>query len=156
MHLAAPEGSIGGYCIVCGDPDRVPKIGAMLEGGKEVANRRGYRIWTGTLDGERVSVCSHGIGSASAAIVFEELARHGVHTIIRMGTCGSTHKSVAAGDVVVSNACVRDEGTSMAYVPAEVPLTATPAVVAALLESYKLAETLAGASGSDAAGTGGF
>jgi len=34
MHLAAPEGSIGGYCIVCGDPDRVPKIGSMLTDGK--------------------------------------------------------------------------------------------------------------------------
>jgi hypothetical protein len=61
---------------------------------------REYNIYTGTLLGEKVSVCSTGIGGPSASIAMEELAAIGADTFIRIGTCGGIHMDVQPGDVV--------------------------------------------------------
>ena len=37
---------------------------------------REYNIYTGTLLGEKVSVCSTGIGGPSASIAMEEASKH--------------------------------------------------------------------------------
>ena len=54
----------------------------------KVAQNREYTTDTGTLLGEKVSVCSTGIGGPSASIAMEELHQLGADTFIRTGTCG--------------------------------------------------------------------
>lgn len=83
-----------------------------------------YNIYTGTLLGEKVSVCSTGIGGPSAAIAMEELAAIGADTFIRVGTCGGIDLDVLPGDVVVATGAVRFEHTSMEYAPMEFPAVA--------------------------------
>ena len=88
FHLKTRKGDIGRYVILPGDPGRVPKIAGKLDGAKLIASNREYTVYTGYLDGEKVSVCSTGIGGPSAAIAVEELVMCGADTFIRVGTSG--------------------------------------------------------------------
>jgi len=96
---------------------------------------REYNIYTGTLLGEKVSVCSTGIGGPSAAIAMEELAAIGANTFIRVGTCGGISLDVLPGDVVVATGAVRFEHTSLEYAPMEFPAVPDFDVAAALKQA---------------------
>ena len=61
--------------ILPGDPGRVPKIAALLQEAKPLAQNREYTSWLGRLEGQPVAVVSTGIGGPSAAIAVEELSR---------------------------------------------------------------------------------
>ncbi|WP_458863058.1 uridine phosphorylase [Acidaminobacterium chupaoyuni] len=137
MHLTISRGDVGGYCLLPGDPGRCEKIAAYLDDARFVAQNREFVTYTGSLCGERVSVCSTGIGGPSAAIAVEELASCGVHTVIRVGTCGGIDLSVMGGDVVVATAAVRQEGTSLHYMPIEYPAAADFEVTSALRRGAK-------------------
>ncbi len=134
-HLHIKSGDVGRYVIMPGDPKRVSLIARYLDDALPVADNREYVTYTGTLDGERVSVTSTGIGGPSAAIAMEELYRCGVDTFIRMGTCGGIALEVMGGDVVIATAAVRAEGTSREYAPIEYPATATFSVVQAFSQA---------------------
>lgn len=120
-HIQCAEGDIGRYCILPGDPGRCEAIASLFDDSLHVGQNREYNIYTGTLLGERVSVCSTGIGGPSAAIAMEELHNIGADTFIRTGTCGGIELSVKAGDVVVATGAVRYEHTSLEYAPIEFP-----------------------------------
>jgi uridine phosphorylase len=93
---------------------------------------REYNIYTGYLLGEKVSVCSTGIGGPSASIAMEELAAIGADTFIRVGTCGGIALDVCPGDVVVASGAIRYEHTSLEYAPIEFPAVADFDITAAL------------------------
>ena len=132
MHLAIRPGQVGEYCILPGDPGRCGAIAERLERAERIAQNREFVTYTGYLDGQRVSVCSTGIGGPSAAIALEELVQAGAHTFIRVGTCGGMARAVQGGDVVVAQSAVRQEGTSREYMPIQYPATADFQVTAAL------------------------
>ena len=88
FHIACAQGDIGRYCILPGDPGRVPAIAALFDDAKQIAYNREFNVWTGTLLGEKVTACSTGIGGPSASIAMEELHKCGADTFIRTGTCG--------------------------------------------------------------------
>ena len=79
-HINCVPGDVGRYCILPGDPGRCQSIAALFDGPKFVGQNREYVIYTGTLLGEKVSVCSTGIGGPSAAIAMEELHNIGADT----------------------------------------------------------------------------
>ncbi len=134
-HLHITEGDVGRYVILPGDPKRVPLIAKYLDGSTLVADNREYVTYTGTLEGEKVSVTSTGIGGPSASIAMEELYKCGSDTFVRMGTCGGIALDVVGGDVVIATAAVRMEGTSREYAPIEFPAVANFEVVTALMEA---------------------
>ena len=115
FHIQCAQGEVGGYCILPGDPGRCEAIARHFDSPVHVGTNREYVTYTGTLLGERVSVVSTGIGGPSAAIAMEELANIGVHTFVRVGTCGGIDLSVQSGDVVVATGAVRMEGASREY-----------------------------------------
>lgn len=131
-HINVSAGEIGKYCILPGDPGRCEKIAAYFDEPYHVSTNREYCIWNGKLCGETVTVCSTGIGGPSAAIAMEELVACGAHTFIRVGTCGGIDLSVKAGDVVIANGAVRQDGTSREYAPIEFPAVSDPDVMLAL------------------------
>jgi uridine phosphorylase len=96
---------------------------------------REYNIYTGYLLGEKVSVCSTGIGGPSAAIAMEELKKVGADTFIRVGTCGGIALDILPGDIVVANGAIRFEHTSMEYAPIEFPAVGDFELTAALKEA---------------------
>jgi uridine phosphorylase len=59
------------------------------------------------------------IGAPAAAIAVEELAARGTELLIGVGTAGALDGRLAAGDLVVCSAALRDEGTSYHYAPPE-------------------------------------
>lgn len=134
FHLHIREGAVGRYVLLPGDPGRCEKIARYFDDAHFIAQNREYVTWTGTLLGEKVSVVSTGIGCPSAAIAVEELVEVGADTFIRVGSSGSMQPDVHAGDVVVVNASIRDEGTTLHYLPMEFPAVADIDVVNALRE----------------------
>ena len=67
----------------------------------------------------------------------EELIKIGADTFIRIGTAGSLQKQVGLGDVVISTASVREEGTTRQYVPLSYPAVADFEVTSALVEASR-------------------
>lgn len=135
FHIRTKKGEVGRYCILTGDPDRVPKIAAYLDNAKQISKNREYNVYTGTLDGEAVTVCSTGIGGPSAAIAVEELIKCGADTFIRIGTSGGVDLKVVGGDLVIANSAIRSEGTSYEYLPSGYPAVADYEVVKALKDT---------------------
>lgn len=132
FHIRCVEGDVGRYVILPGDPGRCEKIAALFDDAHFVSQNREYTIYTGTLLGEKVSVCSTGIGGPSASIAMEELAAIGADTFIRVGTCGGIAMDVLPGDVVVATGAIRYEHTSLEYAPIEFPAVPDFDVTAAL------------------------
>ena len=121
FHIRCKAGDVGRYCFLPGDPGRCEAIAAHFDNPVHVAQNREYNIYTGTLLGQKVSVCSTGIGGPSASIAMEELTAIGADTFIRIGTCGGIAMDVLPGDVVVATGAIRYEHTSMEYAPIEFP-----------------------------------
>jgi uridine phosphorylase len=136
-HLQIHNGQVGKYVILPGDPKRCEKIAAYFEHPVLIADSREFVTYTGTLEGETVSVTSTGIGGPSAAIAMEELFKAGAHTFIRVGTCGGIDTEVQSGDLVIATGAVRAEGTSREYAPIEYPAVANLDVVCALREAAR-------------------
>lgn len=120
-HIRCKEGDVGRYCFLPGDPGRCEAIAQHFDNPVHIGMNREYNIYTGTLLGEKVSVCSTGIGGPSAAIAMEELTAIGADTFIRVGTCGGIDLNVLPGDVVVATGAIRFEHTSFEYAPSEFP-----------------------------------
>ena len=137
FHINCVPGDVGRYCILAGDPGRVPAIAALFDGAKQAACNREYNVWTGTLLGEKVTACSTGIGGPSTAIAVEELHKCGADTFLRTGTCGGIDLDVQAGDIVVATGAIRHEGTSREYAPIEFPAVADFGIAAVLTEAAK-------------------
>ena len=137
FHIACAQGDIGRYCILPGDPGRVPAIAALFDDAKQIAYTREFNVWTGPLLGEKVTACSTGIGGPSASIAMEELHKCGADTFIRTGTCGGIDLNVQSGDVVVATGAIRYEHTSREYAPIEFPAVADFQVTNALVEATK-------------------
>ena len=106
-HIHCAKGEVGRYVILPGDPGRCPSIAALFDDAHLVARNREYTTYTGTLLGEKVSVCSTGIGGPSASIAMEELHQLGADTFIRTGptdTKSATQRTLS----VNGNCCVGD------------------------------------------------
>jgi uridine phosphorylase len=138
-HVGLVRSEVGEYVLIPGDPFRTERIAGHLEDAEEKAFSREYRTFTGHVGGTPVSTCSSGIGGPSVAIAVEELADLGVHTFLRVGTCGGLQPGVGLGDLIVATGAVRNEGTPDAYVPKDYPAIASHEVVSACVEAARAA-----------------
>ena len=136
-HLQIRPGDVGRYVILPGDPKRCEKIARYFDSAQLVADSREYVTYTGYREGEKVSVCSTGIGGPSASIALEELVLCGSDTFIRVGTSGGIDLDVKSGDIVVATGAVRMEGTSREYAPIEYPAVADLEVTNALVKACR-------------------
>jgi uridine phosphorylase len=73
------------------------------------------------------------------AIVVNEASNVGVETFIRVGSTGAIQEGIHCGDLVISSAAVRLDGTGLSYAEPEFPAFASYDVLLALIEA---AETL--------------
>lgn len=136
-HTKLNKGDVGRYVLLPGDPFRTDKIAAFLEEPKLIAHNREHKTWTGYLDGEKVSVVSTGMGCPSTAIAVEELIKVGADTLIRVGTAGRVCEKSRDPELegVIFNSAVRDEGTSVQYIPLNYPAVADREVTNALVSA---------------------
>ncbi|MDO9545320.1 MAG: nucleoside phosphorylase [Pelolinea sp.] len=133
-HIHLAEGDVGRYVLLPGDPGRCEKIAAYFDEPKFTAQNREYVTYTGKLLGQKVSVTSTGIGCPSTAIAVEELIAIGADTFIRVGTSGGIQPGTKVGEVAIVTGAIRDEGTTLHYMPVEFPAVADLDVVLALKE----------------------
>jgi uridine phosphorylase len=122
-HLGEVE-TTADRAILTGDPYRVDLLVDAIGTQVDRWVKRGYVCAEAATEHGPVLVCATGIGGPSTAIAVEELGELGVTAFIRVGTCGSLQPHVEAGDLVLSTACVRDEGTSGQYLPGAYPAAA--------------------------------
>jgi len=137
FHINCAPGDVGRYCILPGDPGRCASIAELFDDARLISRNREFTVYTGTLLGEKATVCSTGIGGPSAAIAMEELAAIGADTFIRVGTCGGIDLDVQSGDIVVATGAIRHEGTIREYAPIEFPAVSDFAVASALLDAAR-------------------
>lgn len=138
-HIQLKKGDIGRYVLLPGDPGRCKKIAAFFDNAQLMAQNREYTTYTGTLLDEKVSVTSTGIGCPSTAIAVEELIKIGADTFIRVGTSGGIQPDTKTGEIAIVSGAIRDEGTTLHYLPVEFPAVADLDVLNALREA---AETM--------------
>lgn len=138
-HIHIKKGDIGRYVLLPGDPFRTDLIASYFDDPKLIAHNREHKTWTGTLDGVPVAVTSTGMGCPSTAIAVEELIKAGADTFIRIGTAGTVRDSADSEryDGVVVTAAVRDEGTTLHYIPIEYPAVADRHIVDALARAAR-------------------
>jgi len=137
MITGLDKGDAAKYVLLCGEPERVPKIGSMLKASSEVTRVREFLVCEGKLGNERVTVASTGIGGPSTAILIEELANLGSHTFIRIGTSGGIADGLEKGDLVISTGAIRADGTSRSYAWPGFPAAAHYEAVLALIKAAK-------------------
>ncbi|HEY8805487.1 MAG TPA: nucleoside phosphorylase [Clostridium sp.] len=136
-HIRCSNKDAAAYAIMPGDPERVDRVKSFLENSVDIAFNREFKSCTGFYKGVKVMVISTGIGGASTGIAVEELKNIGVHTLIRIGSCGALQPSIKLGDLIIANGAVRDEGTSKAYVAESYPAVPDTGVLISLIESAK-------------------
>ncbi len=123
--------------LVCGDPARAKLIADSLTDAKEISYNREYRLFNGEYAGQKISVVSHGVGAAGAAVVFEEIIKGGAKEIIRVGTAGSLDKSITDGDLVIATGAVRKDGLTDQLVDLSFPAIADYELIVKLKEAAK-------------------
>jgi len=145
-HLGLTDESIeeAQFALLPGDPGRVAKLArAMDSESMEIGNHREFKTYLCKVFGDSVLVTSTGIGGPSTAIAVEELALLGVHTFIRVGTTGAIQDNIEPGDVILTTAAVRLDGTSCNYAPLAYPAVSDPEVLFALQEAAKRQDVMA-------------
>lgn len=121
--------------MVVGDPARAARAAKSLDEAQQVGDNREYSTFTGSFGGVRITIASHGVGSAGAGVCIEELARAGAKILIRAGTCGSLQERISDGELIVATAAVRDEGLTPRLVPLSYPAVAHHEVTLALFQA---------------------
>ncbi|MCF2135934.1 MAG: uridine phosphorylase [Candidatus Thorarchaeota archaeon] len=134
-HLEVKVGEVAQTVLLPGDPKRVRKISSYWDDWQEVAEHRQFVTHTGKYRGAEISACSTGIGGPGTAIVVEELANVGARNFIRVGSTATLKEDIDLGDMIISTAAVRLEGTSHQYVRPEYPASASYEIVLALIEA---------------------
>ncbi|HET7685640.1 MAG TPA: purine-nucleoside phosphorylase [Candidatus Limnocylindria bacterium] len=121
LHLHAEVGDYAPTVLLPGDPNRARTISERFDAGSArlVNDHRGMLGYTGTFEGQPVSVQTSGMGTPSLSIVVEELLRLGATRLIRVGTCGGIGPGIRTGDLVVATGACPTDGATATYLHGE-------------------------------------
>ena len=104
IHIGAKPGDIAETVLLPGDPLRAKWAAEkFLDDPKLVNDVRGMLGYTGTWNGNPVTIHGSGMGMPSLSIYTNELIRdYGARTLIRIGSCGSMQAHVKLRDIVIA------------------------------------------------------
>jgi purine-nucleoside phosphorylase len=103
IHISAQPQDIAETVLLPGDPLRGKGIADKFLDDVTCYNEvRGMMGYTGTFNGQRVSVQGTGMGMPTTAIYAHELIALGAKRLIRVGTCGSYQTDLNIGDVIIA------------------------------------------------------
>lgn len=133
IHLRAEPGDYAPNVLCPGDPRRATYIAETFfdQGARLVNEERGMLAYTGTFEGQAISVQSTGMGCPSAGIVYEELVQLGATRLVRVGTCGAIADGLAMADTVIAISASPVDTTALQYAGMTHAPTATFALAAA-------------------------
>ena len=111
-HIAAAPGQIAPVVLFPGDPLRARWIAeTFLDDAELYTETRGMLGYTGTWEGQRISVQGSGMGQPSMAIYANELFEsYDVQSIVRVGSCGALTERVKVRDIIIANGACTDSG----------------------------------------------
>ena len=116
-HISANKGDIAERILLPGDPLRAKWIAdTYLQDVKQYNAVRNMFGYTGTYQGERVSVQGTGMGLPSLSIYVTELFNnYDVQTAIRIGTCGGLLEKTKVGDVILAMTASTDSNINRRF-----------------------------------------
>lgn len=117
IHIGAKQGEIAETILLPGDPLRAKHVAeTMLENVICYNKVRGMLGYTGTYNGQKVSIQGTGMGMASIGIYITELMQeYGVKNLIRVGTCGAIQKDLKLGQVILATGASGDSNMNQIY-----------------------------------------
>jgi purine-nucleoside phosphorylase len=115
IHLRAEPGDYAPHVLCPGDPRRATYIAETFfdPGARLVNHERGMLGYTGTFEGQPISVQSTGMGCPSSGIVFEELVMLGATRLIRVGTAGGLQPQTKMADTIIAVGASCDDQTPL-------------------------------------------
>lgn len=114
-HNAAEVSQIAKHVLMPGDPLRAKYIAdTFLKDPVLVNNIRSIQGYTGTYEGEKITVMASGMGMPSMGIYCHELFHfYEVENIIRVGSCGAMQPHINLYDVIIAQgACTNSNFVS--------------------------------------------
>ena len=104
IHIGAKPGDIAETVLMPGDPYRAKWAAeTFLKDAKLVNEVRGMLGFTGTWNGNRVTIQGSGMGMPSLSIYANELiSEYNAQTLIRIGSCGGMQPQVGIRDVIIA------------------------------------------------------
>ena len=132
LHITATQKDVEGnngkgvYVLLPGSPGRAENISRRFDKiTKTLHSKRGHTMYIGyvTHNNKQIDVASvsSGMGTPSVEIIVTELIQLGVTTILRVGTSGGLQNNAKIGDIFIATGAVRDETSTVHYVPIEFP-----------------------------------
>ena len=129
FHLHLKPAQLADRIILVGDPVRVAYIGAYLDHTECELSNREFHTLTGSYQGKRISIISHGIGCDNIDIVINELdALANIDfrtrtvkpdfkqlTMVRIGTSGGLQPFVPVGTCVAAEKSIGLDGVLYFY-----------------------------------------
>lgn len=119
-YLRCSADEVGQSAVLVGDRGRVLLAADLLENATILNEDRGLTTATGYHAGELITVSAFGMGAPIATVVMHELAQLGVQRFVRLGTV-MTVGDTQLGELVVAHGAIRNESTSLTYLPIEFP-----------------------------------
>ena len=103
-HINAAKGDIAETVLMPGDPLRAKWAAeTYLDNPRQVNNVRGMLGFTGTWNGNPVTIHGSGMGMPSLSIYANELiTQYGAKTLIRIGSAGGMQDHVKVRDVIIA------------------------------------------------------
>lgn len=146
-HINATQADLAGnneagrYILLPGSDGRAKEIAEHFNNLTVKSHSRGHNLYLGTIqDGDKtidVAAISTGMGCPSIEIILHELFHLGGKRFLRVGTTGSLQSFIKLGDFINAQASVRDEHTTLDYVPLSVPAVASFEFTRAIYQAAK-------------------
>ncbi len=134
-HTGAPAA-----LVLCFFPEVVEEHGASATVHHRLRSHYGRRpLFETDVDGERVAFAAAAVGAPGAVLILEEAIARGCRDVITVGAAGALVDGLDVGHPIVVHSAVRDEGTSLHYLPPSRTVQAHPDAVAAIAEALEQA-----------------
>ena len=111
MVQLRPE-DVGKYAVVPGPKERLDAIVKKLKNPIKNFTFMEYSMYTGDLDGTKVTSINGGRFAADTSITTEILCNAKAQTMIRLGSCGSLTPNIKVGDLIVVDTAIKGDGVT--------------------------------------------
>ncbi len=136
MVQLRPE-DIGKYALVPGPRERMEAIVKKLENPVKNFSFMEYTMFTGTLQGTKVTTINGGRFAADTGITTEILCSAKAQTLIRLGSCGALRGDIKVGDLIIADSAISGEGVTPYYVDKNFKIQADAELTKALEQTAK-------------------
>ena len=134
-HLGIKKEHIASKVILTPDPMLVSFYSKFLDNCKLMGDYREYVTYTGTYNGQPLSIMSCGFGCMPMAIAIEELNHLDVKEVIKISENPAIQPDIKVGSICAASGAVRSEGASREYIDISYPAVSDMELLAKILDN---------------------